>query len=394
MNKQVPVGTSPGNRTLSQAKKAKQDEFYTQLADISNELRHYKSQLEGKTVLCNCDDPYESNFFTYFALNFQTLGLKKLIATSFAKSPIVGGRIAPFDIEGLKPEGKEPYAIEINEVPDHNGDGATDLADVEYLLKHDANSAKPLRGDAQYAPGDFRSSECVDYLRQADVVVTNPPFSLFREYVSQLTEHDKWFLIIGSQSAITYKEVFSLIKANKVWLGVDNGGTKWFRVPHDYDIQTESRKKIENGIKYFSMGTIMWFTNMDNPRRHDEIPLYRAYNATDYPKYDNFDAIEVSKVAEIPTDYEGAMGVPVTFLDKYNPDQFEILGYEKSYNLQTKRYPAQTQIDKNGKRSVVMKLNDGAAIEVPKPPVGETYYIVGDKLYVQVFKRILIRRKK
>jgi hypothetical protein len=319
--------TAPSvNRFLSSAKKAKQDEFYTQLTDISNELKYYKSKLRGKTILCNCDDPFESNFFKYFALNFNTLGLKKLIATSYKKSPIVGGQLPLITIEGLKPEGKDPYAIEINEVPDQNGDGATDLADVEHLLKHNANTARSLKGDETYSGGDFRSRECMELLTQADIVITNPPFSLFREYMAQLITHDKQFLIIGSQSAITYKEVFKLLKNNKVWLGVDNGGTKWFRVPDDYDIQTESRKKVENGIKYFSMGSIMWFTNMDNPKRHEKITLFKKYTPEEYQKYDNYDAIEVSKVADIPVDYEGTMGVPITFFNKYNPDQFEVVG--------------------------------------------------------------------
>ena len=219
-----------GNRALSNARRAKQDEFYTQLTDISNELKHYKTHLRGKTILCNCDDPFESNFFKYFALNFKTLGIKKLIATSYKKSPIVGGQLPLIDIEGLKPEGKEPYAIEINEVPDQNGDGAIDMSDVEFLLKHNANSAKSLRGNGVYSGGDFRSQDCIELLNQADFVITNPPFSLFREYVAQLVEHKKYFLIIGSQSAITYREIFRLLRDNIIWLGVDNGGTKWFRV--------------------------------------------------------------------------------------------------------------------------------------------------------------------
>ena len=319
-----------GNRTLANAKRAKQDEFYTQLNDISNELKHYKAHFKGKIILCNCDDPYESNFFKYFALNFNTFGLKKLMATSYMNSPIAGSYLPLFEIEGLKPEGKGPYAIEINEVPDHDGKGATDISDVEYLLKTQANTAWTLNGDETYGGGDFRSSECVELLKQADIVITNPPFSLFREYVAQLVEHGKQFLIIGGQNAITYKEIFKLIKESKMWLGVDNGGTKWFRVPDGYDIQTESRKKIENGIKYFSMGSIVWFTNMDNPKRHEEIALYKKYTPTEYPKYDNYDAIEVSKVSNIPVDWSGAIGVPITFLDKYNPKQFEILGMSAS----------------------------------------------------------------
>lgn len=344
-----------GNRGLGNAKKAKQDEFYTQLGDIENELKHYKKQLRGKTILCNCDDPFESNFFRYFALNFNTLGLKKLIATSYVRSPIAGGQLPLLDMEGLKPEGKEPYAIEINEVPDHKRRGATDLADVEYLLKRNANTSRPLNGNGIYCGGDFRSRECVELLKQADIVITNPPFSLFREYVAQLVEHGVQFLIIGNQNAIHYKEIFHLIKENKVWLGVDNGGTKWFRVPDGYDIQTESRKKVENGIKYFSMGSIMWFTNMDNPKRHEMIPLYKKYSPAEYPKYDNYDAIEVSKFLEIPCDYDGLMGVPDTFLDKFNPEQFELIGIPfgnlaKEIGV-TKNYRGRTDIaiTKNGK---------------------------------------------
>ena len=334
--------SSGSNQTLNKARDAKQDEFYTQREDVENELRNYKAQFRDKVVLCNCDDPFESNFFKYFALNFNALGLKKLVATSYSRSPIAGQTLPLFEIEGLKPEGKESHAIEINEVPDGNQDGATDLGDVEYLLRHDANVARPLKGDpGLYASGDFRSSECVALLQEADIVVTNPPFSLFREYVAQLVEHGKKFLVVGNQNAITYKEIFPLIKDNLLWLGVDNGGTKWFRVPEGYDIKTESRKKFENGIKYFSMGSIMWFTNMDHKKRHQEIPLFRQYTPDQYPTYDNYEAIEVSKVADIPEDYDGAMGVPITFLDKYNPDQFEILGItdrDNNSGLKTKEY--------------------------------------------------------
>ena len=325
-----------GNRTLSRAKAAKQDEFYTQLSDIANELKDYKDHLRGKVVLCNCDDPFESNFFKYFAANFNTLGLGKLIATSYAGSPIVGGQLPLVEIEGLKPKSKEPYLVEISEVPDLNSDGAINLQDVDHLLRHDKNATRPLKQG-----GDFRSAECVQILKQADIVVTNPPFSLFREYVAQLVEHGKQFLIIGNQGAISYKEIFRLVREDKVWLGVDNGGTKWFQVPHDYDIQTESRKKVENGLKYFSMGSIMWFTNMDNPKRHESIPLFKKYSLEEYPQYDNYDAIEVGKVADIPKDFEGAMGVPVTFLDRYNPKQFEILGItdrDNNSGLKTKTY--------------------------------------------------------
>lgn len=314
------------NRTLSKAKKVKQDEFYTQLTDISNELRHYRSQFKGKTIFCNCDDPYESNFFRYFALNFNVLGIKRLIATSYIGSEIAGECLPLSDMKGLNLDVKVPYAIEINHVPDHSGDGTTDLADVEHLLRHDANTSKTLVGDNEYNAGDFRSQECIEYLQQSDIVVTNPPFSLFREYITQLVSNNKQFLIIGSQSAITYRDVFTMIKQNKVWLGVDNGGTKWFRVPQDYEIETQSTKKVEGGVKYFSMGSVIWFTNIDNPKRHQEIALHKRYTGADYPHYDNYDAIEVGKTADIPIDYNGIMGVPITFLDKHNSKQFDIIG--------------------------------------------------------------------
>jgi len=308
------------NKNLHKAKNAKKDEFYTQLSDIEKELKHYKEQFRGKVVYCNCDDPFESHFFKYFAANFNALKLKTLITTSYVRSPIVGGQLPLFEVEGLKPSGKEPFRIEIKEVSDINRNGAINLDDVEYLLKHDKNTATPLNGN-----GDFRSTECLKLLKKADIVVTNPPFSLFREYVAQLVEYDKKFLILGDQNAITYKDIFKLIKENKLWLGYDNGGTKWFQVPDGYDITTESRKKIVNGVKYFSMGRILWFTNLDTTKRQKKLDLYKKYTLQEYPTYDNYDAIEVSRVSAIPTDYKGAMGVPVTFIDKYNPDQFEII---------------------------------------------------------------------
>ncbi len=307
------------NQNLHKANQAKKDEFYTQLIDIEKELKHYKEQFRGKIVYCNCDDPFESNFFKYFAANFKELKLKKLIATSYSGSPIIGGQLSLLEIKGSK--GKQPLKIEISEVPDANKDGAIDLTDVKSLLKNNANIATPLKG-----AGDFRSNECVELLKQADIVVTNPPFSLFREYVAQLVEHKKKFIILGDQNAITYKEFFKLIKDNKLWLGYDNGGTKWFQVPMDYDIPTESRKKIENGVQYFSMGRIMWFTNLDTTKRHEELTLYKKYSPEEYPKYDNYDAIEVPRVLDIPMDYKGSIGVPITFVDKYNPNQFEIIG--------------------------------------------------------------------
>jgi len=313
------------NKNLHSARTAKTDEFYTQLVDVEKELKHYKDQFRGKVVYCNCDDPFESNFFKYFAANFNALGLKKLITTSYVKSPIVGGQLPLFEVEGLKPSGKEPFKIEIKKVPDTDNDGAINLDDVEYLLKHDKNTATPLKGN-----GDFRSEECIKLLKEADIVVTNPPFSLFREYVAQLMDNKKKFLILGDQNAITYKETFGYIKDDKLWVGYDNGGTKWFQVPMDYDISTESRKKIVNGVKYFSMGRILWFTNLDTTKRHENIVLYKKYTPEEFPKYDNYDVINVDKVSDIPMNYNGVMGVPITFVDKYNPKQFEILGVANS----------------------------------------------------------------
>ena len=313
------------NKNLHSARTAKTDEFYTQLVDIEKELKNYKDQFRGKVVYCNCDDPFESNFFKYFASNFNALGLKKLITTSYVKSPIVGGQLPLFEVEGLKPSGKEPFKIEIKAVPDTNKDGAVGLDDVKYLLKHDKNIATPLKGN-----GDFRSEECIKLLKEADIVVTNPPFSLFREYVAQLIEYKKKFLILGDQNAVTYKETFGYVQSNKLWVGYDNGGTKWFQVPTDYDITTESRKKIVNGVKYFSMGRILWFTNLDTTKRHENIVLYKKYTQKEFPKYDNYDVINVDKISDIPMNYNGVMGVPITFVAKYNTKQFEILGVANS----------------------------------------------------------------
>jgi len=316
------MATKSLNKNLHKASQAKKDEFYTQLVDIEKELKHYKDQFRGKVVYCNCDDPYESNFFKYFASNFNALGLKKLITTSYSGSPIVGGQLPLFQVAGSK--GKQPFKIEIKEVPDTDKDGAINLDDVKYLLKHDKNTATPLKGS-----GDFRSDECIELLKQADIVVTNPPFSLFREYVAQLVKYEKKFLILGQQGAIIYKEFIPLIKENKVWLGYDNGGTKWFQVPMDYDIPTESRKKIINGVKYFSMGSVNWYTNLYVTKRHEEFTLYKKYSPKEYPKYDNYNAINVNRYIDIPMDYDGEMGVPITFLDKHNPDQFEIIGLDR-----------------------------------------------------------------
>lgn len=312
-----------GNLSLARASRARADEFYTQLRDIEQELRHYRAHFRGKVVLCNCDDPYESNFFKYFAMNFNHLGLKKLITTSYAGSPITGEQLSLWDIQGMPadtPE-KPAYRVEISEVPDRNNDGAIDLDDVEYLLKNERNTVSLLEGD-----GDFRSAECVALLKQADIVVTNPPFSLFREYVGQLVEHDKHFLIIGSKNAITYSEIFRLIMDNRLWLGHGfSNGNAFFRVPESYkDRFVDGVFDEETGlVKFRNVG---WFTNLDTAKRHEAITLYKTYTPEEFPTYTNYPGIEVSRVSDIPMDYDGPMGVPITFLDSYSPEQFEILG--------------------------------------------------------------------
>ena len=350
------------NGNLSAAKNAKKDEFYTQLSDIENELRHYRDHFKNKTVFCNCDDPYESNFVKYFAMNFNTLGLKKLIATCYASSPVMYTQLTFFGEEEILYEGtnKKPYVIEISEVTDENGDGAVDLTDFELILKK--NKPRLLNGN-----GDFRSDECIELLKRTDIVVTNPPFSLFREYVAQLIEYDKKFLIIGNINAITYKEIFPLIKDNKIWLGYSiHSGDREFRVPNSYPLKSAGYRIDEKGNKYIRVKGVRWLTNLDYDERYEDLIIYKLYNNEEYPKYDNYNAIEVGKTSEIPCDYDGAMGVPITFLDKYNPQQFEILDARK-YDLFDKQ---------RNKNTYLIKDADGAINGKPK------------------YARILIRKKE
>lgn len=383
-------------KLLDKAKRNKADEFYTQLPDIEAEMRHYKEQFRGKVIFCNCDDPFESNFFKYFAMNFNYLGLKKLIATSYSESPIAYQQLSLFDVKSLEVKNtdtKPPHKIEITEVKDENADGAVDLADVEYLLKNRKNTLTLLNGD-----GDFRSNECIELLKEADIVVTNPPFSLFREYVAQLVEYGKKFIIIGSKNAITYKETFKLIKENKVWLG--NGfpnGNAYFRIPEEYSRDWASGVyNPETGlVKFRNVG---WFTNLDFEKRHESITLYKQYTPEEYPHYDNYDAIEVSKTADIPYDWDGVMGVPITFLDKFNPEQFEILGWTRGTDefdaIPTKRYINAKQIKANGVVSNGGKVNTGPTILLKQKPT-KTFYTAdnADGYLVQPYMRILIRNK-
>ena len=289
------------NDNLHKAKRAKADEFYTQLSDIENECKHYWEHFKGKTILCNCDDPRVSNFFRYFSLNFEHLGLKKLIATFYKNQ----------DIDLFSQESSEKAVYIIYE-GDKNGNRQVDDNELE---------VKELQGD-----GDFRSKECIELLKEADIVVTNPPFSLFREYVAQLIEYEKKFLIIGHQNAITYKEIFPLLKENKMWLGYGFKGSAGHFISKYEDVATASDHK-EGMIR---VSGVTWFTNLEHNKRHEELILYKEYNPekfpNEYPKYANYNVIEVSKTAEIPMNYDGVMGVPITFMDKYNPKQFEIIG--------------------------------------------------------------------
>jgi len=389
---------------LSKAKKAKQDEFYTQYIDVQKEVEAYlefdPETFRGKVVYCNCDDPFESNFFKYFAANFNKLGLKKLITTSYDGSPIAGqGTLFPEYNEGNgKRQKPNALAVILDHVKDEDGDGAANIDDVKLFLKRNKAARVALKGDDKYPGGDFRSPECAAFLKEADIVVTNPPFSLFRQYVVQLAESNKKFLIIGNQNAITYREIFPLIKDNKLWLGVDNGGTKWFQVREDYDIKTDSRKKVVNGIKYFSMGSIMWFTNLDHGRRHQKLPLMTMAENLKFSKslmgkgaynrYDNYDAIEVSTYKEIPSDYDGMMGVPVTFLDKYNPNQFEILGTSDN-GLVDDEFKKTPGLTKQFVHDYYQRGGTGAYQE-GNPTAG--YY--EDGVAKMAYKRIFIRHRK
>lgn len=290
------------NKNLQEAKRNKKDEFYTQLSDIERELKYYKQHFKDKVVYCNCDDPRVSNFFHYFSYNFEKLGLKKLIATCYKNQSM-----------DLFSQNDSEQAIYLEYTGDKNGNFVPDASEI---------GIKPLKGD-----GDFRSKESIDLLTQADIVVTNPPFSLFRDYVAQLIEYDKKFVIVGHQNALTYKEIFPLIKDNKLWLGYGfKGGAGHFINEHYEDYATASDRK-EGMIR---VSGVHWFTNLDLNKRHEDLILYKNYNEKEFPKYDNYDAIEVSKTKDIPMDYAGTMGVPITFMDKYNPDQFEIIGATES----------------------------------------------------------------
>ena len=349
------MAAKSSNNNLHKAKDSKKDEFYTQLSDIENELKHYKTHFKDKIVYCNCDDPRVSNFFQYFSYNFEALGLKKLITTCYKNQ----------DAE-LFSQNESEQAIYLEYEGDKNGNQVPDISEI---------GIRSLSGD-----GDFRSAECIELLKQADIVVTNPPFSLFREYVAQLIKYEKKFIIVGHQNAITYKEIFKLIKENKIWLGYGfKGGAAHFINQHYEDYASAGDHK-EGMIR---VSGVQWFTNLDINKRHEDLLLFKEYTPEEYPTYDNYDAINVDVTKHIPKDYKGAMGVPITFLDKYNPEQFEIIGLGISnsgieigvqpYKPEHKKYRKEIQ-----KRGAV----DG------------DLYMIKDGIVEVPYARIIIRNKK
>ena len=393
------------NESLSAAKAAKNDEFYTQYYDIEREINAYlefdPDVFRGKTVLLPCDDPEWSNFTLYFAQHFQTLGLKKLISTSYAPEskkyktpyqPSLFEQDAPqFDPDKTSVRGKI-FVLDY----DIDGDGRIDFHDLEWRY---------LDGD-----GDFRSEEVTRLRDEADIIVTNPPFSLFREFLAWIFEADKKCLMIGNTNAITYKEVFPLIKDNRLWLGATGFSTDMvFGVPEGTVVPEAYKKKAEKmGYigNYTRLGNSCWFSNLEHGRRHQPLSLmtmeenimyskHKDIRGKGYVHYDNYDAIEVPYTDAIPSDYDGAMGVPITFLDKYCPDQFEILGITKTwFGGANKVYPEQIQVNSSGKESRVTKLNDGAVLWHNEMPENETYYIVEGRYYTQVYARVIIRYLK
>lgn len=331
----------PLNRSLHAAKTTKQDEFYTQLSDIEKELRHYTKHFKGKTVLCNCDDPRISNFFHYFSHNFEKLKLKRLITTCYKNQD-----------SDLFSTHKAEKGVYLEYRGDKDGNRVPDPAEI---------GVHPFKGD-----GDFRSEECIALLKQADIVVTNPPFSLFREYVQQMIEHGKKFLIIGNQNAISCKEIFEAIKQNQMWLGYTHPIA--FEVPDHYEMREVRSWRDENGRNWRSLGNACWFTNLDIAKRHEDLIAVKPFNPKTHPNYDNYNAVEVSRYKDIPINYDGVMGVPVTFLEHYNPEQFEIIGSD--YEVRQGQLPELIKREWNG------KIDRG--------------YVNGKRL----FARILIRRKK
>ena len=372
-----------GNKNLNSAKTARKDEFYTQLTDIEKEMRYYRKHFKDKTVLCNCDDPFESNFFKYFVLNFNRLGLKKLIATCYTGSPIANKQLSIFDILGESEETQnKPYKAVVTTVHDKTGDGGVDMLDVAELFKSGENELTELEGD-----GDFRSPECLELLDEADIVVTNPPFSLFREYVGVLVAHQKKFIIIGNVNAVKYRETFPLIMSNELWLGASiHSGDRAFFVPDDYPLDAAGCGIDEaTGRKYIRVKGVRWFTNLDIKQRHEDLILVKRYDPDYYRRFDNYDAIIVDSVADIPCDYSDVMGVPITFLDKYNPSQFEIIGRTGNIEWATTECafftpPTEEMQNKYKKQNKTWRVQNG-------------YYVTEDGIAHTVYDRLFIRNK-
>ncbi|HAU38609.1 MAG TPA: DNA methyltransferase [Phycisphaerales bacterium] len=386
------MGAKSLNRSLRAARAAKQDEFYTQYVDIQKEVEAYlefdPKTFRGKVVYCNCDDPFESNFFKYFAANFNKLGLKKLITTSYDGSPIAGAQLPLFEYNDGNGKRQKPKALAVilDRVKDEDGDGAANVTDVELFLKRNKAARRALKGNDKHPGGDFRSPECIALLKEADIVVTNPPFSLFREYVALLVEHGKKFLVIGNVQAITYIEIFPLIKADKMWMGVTiHSGDREFRVPGHYPLNAAGWRVDENGVKYIRVKGVRWWTNLDHGRRHQKLECMtmernlkfskhkEIKGKAAYDRYANYDAIEVPFTDAIPSDYDGMMGVPITFLDKYNPDQFEILGSSMTLGV------PMSQVAKKGSY-----LQGGPRFYIDN----------GDGSYRRMYDRIVIRHRR
>ena len=391
------------NDNLSDAKKARKDEFYTQYQDIEKEVTAYidydPNVFRDKTVLLPCDDPEWSNFTKYFALNFNKFGLKKLISTSYAEnSKVFKSNYQPTLFEKTDTQYDHTKTFNNGKIftltHDKTGDHKVNVDDLEWHY---------LEGD-----GDFRSDEIKTLRDEADIIITNPPFSLFREFLAWIFEAGKQFLIIGNMNAITYKEVFPLIENNKTWLGPSiTSGDREFRVPDGFPVYAAGWRIDENGRKFLRIKGVRWFTNIDHGRRHQPLPLMTLADnlkfsrhkeikgKQNYEHYDNYDAIEVPYTDAIPSDYEGVMGVPISFLDKYNPDQFKIVGITKTwYGAANKIYPPQIQVSPNGQISNVTKLNDGATLKLINPPNDKTYYLVDDEIYIQLYARVLLNHKR
>lgn len=377
-------------KLMDNAKNQKIDEFYTRLEDIEKELKYYKKFFKDKVILCNCDDPYESNFFKYFALNFNNFGLKKLICTCYDGSPFSGDQLSIFDVENVKPDKeKQAYKVELEEVIDFNNDGTIDLSDVEELLKKNG-VVTLLEGN-----GDFKSSECIELLKQSDIVATNPPFSLFREYLAQLIEYDKKFIIIGNTNALTYKEVFKLFKEDKVRTGNTNFNVGMlFKVPDSFT----KYKTIIDGVKYARVSTSCWFTNLPVKKHTEDLTLTKLYKGheEEYPFYENYDAINVDAYNNIPADYFECIGAPITFLDKINPAQFSIVALGIVGSIDFKHEKKMEILDKEGNPTGKYTINAKGTLyrkhlSTDKKPPAFKDCETGE-LYQSIYARVIVRR--